>query len=353
MATNTPTKAAPNATQNPKLPPEEKFWQRYSPHQEMPVSAASSFALHLLVIGGLVMLAWLGWLGFRKPAGKVEVEPVRFALPGGGGGKHSGSGDNPGIGQGADPVATESPNDPNQPVPDQERPKLDPRVALAAPPEVQKDPEFKRLFQSGNPNLNIFSRVDKNVVAKLRDGLNPGQGRGGSGKDGGKGSGTGTGEGDARGDGPSGALTQREKRMLRWAMIFDTRTGHDYLNQLRTLGAILAIPTGADGKSYKIVRDLSGRGPAKLLDEDVSSIQRIFWIDDRPESVDSVMLALQCKLRPNHFVAFMPPSLEEELFQLEKKYKGRSEDQIHETKFRIVPDRQRGYRPVVTSQTPK
>ena len=39
--------------------------------------------------------------------------------------------------------------------------------------------------------------------------------------------------------------------MLRWSMIFDTRTGMDYLNQLRGLGAILAIPTGADGKDLQ------------------------------------------------------------------------------------------------------
>lgn len=355
MATSTaPEKAITSNTATPKLPPEEKFWQRYSPHQEMPLSAVSSLALHGLAIGGLIMLAYLGWLGFKKPSNSLPVEPVRF-VTGGGGGKRTGSGNGPGIGQGSEAVADTKVDDNNKPPtePDPQRPKLDPTAVAAAFPELQKDPDFKRMIQDGNPNLSRFGKVDKLAIDKLRDGLNPGKGRGGPGKDGGRGTGTGTGDGDGRGEGQSGNLSNREKRMLRWSMIFDTRTGTDYLNQLRGLGAILAIPTGPDGKTYKIVRDLSGRGPAKLLDEDISSIQRIFWIDDRPESVSSLMAALHCNLKPGHFVAFMPPSLEEELFEKEKKFKGLSEDQIHETKFRVIQDRQRGYVPVVSSQTGK
>ena len=136
--------------------------------------------------------------------------------------------------------------------------------------------------------------------------------------------------------------------MLRWSMIFDTRTGMDYLNQLRGLGAILAIPTGADGKTYKIVRNL--HPPAKLLDEDISKINRIFWVDDRPESVRSLMSALGYRQVPSHFVAFMPLELEQELFELEKTFAGRSEDQIDSTTFRVVRSTKGGYKPTVSAQ---
>src|SRR5262249_8975439 len=51
MATGIPTtdKQAPG----PKLrvPPEEKFWKRYSPHGEAPLSLVGSFALHALAVG--------------------------------------------------------------------------------------------------------------------------------------------------------------------------------------------------------------------------------------------------------------------------------------------------------------
>jgi len=352
---STPEKATRNTTPPSKVPPEEKFWQRYSPHQEMPLSAVSSLALHGLVIGSLIMLAWLGWLGFKKPAAALPVEPVRFAT-GGGGGQKGGVGNAPGVGHGAEAVETETkeqnqqqPADPEPP-----RPTLDPKTVAAIPQDIMKDSDIKRLVQSGNPNLNIFSRVDKSVMSKLRDGLNPGKGQGGPGEGGGKGSGKGSGEGDGVGEGKSANLSQREKRMLRWSMIFDTHTGQDYLHQLSALGAILAIPTGPDGKTYKIVRDLSGKGKVKLLDEDVYAINRIFWIDKRPESVRALMQALHCDLQPKHFVAFMPEALEEKLAKLEKEYcerRGRNEDQIEETKFRVKPDGRGGYVAEVEFQT--
>jgi hypothetical protein len=137
---------------------------------------------------------------------------------------------------------------------------------------------------------------------------------------------------------PAGAtLTQREKRNLRWTMLFNTNNGPDYLSQLRGLGAILAIPvkeTGGD-REYKIVEDLSKR-PAELLDRDLSTIQHIYWVDDHSQTVRDIMAALGLRLRPSHFVAFMPESLENQLFELEKAAaKGRPEEEINETKFRV------------------
>ena len=40
-------------------PPEERFWKRYSPHHEFPLSAVGSFALHFLGGGGLIVAALL------------------------------------------------------------------------------------------------------------------------------------------------------------------------------------------------------------------------------------------------------------------------------------------------------
>jgi len=348
MSTSTaPEKTTPPQTPS-RLPPGEKFWVRYSPHQEMPLSAITSFALHFLVIASLALLAWLGWLGFRKTSGAVPVEAVRF-MPGGGGGKKDGVGNGPGIGSGATPVeSTQTQPDEKQLPPDPSRPQLDPKAVALAPVAVQKDESFKRFVRDGNPNLNIFSKVEANALAQLRDGLQPGKGEGGPGQGGGKGNGNGMGEGDGQGDGKSGALTQREKRMLRWTMLFNTRSGQDYLAQLRGLGAILAVPTDAGNKSYKIIRDLSGRGTPRLLDEDISKIQCIFWVDDRPESVRTMMGALQLGFQPSHFVAFMPRELEEKLYEMEKRAAGGiPEDKIQATKFVVIPNGRGGYQPRV------
>ena len=84
------------------------------------------------------------------------------------------------------------------------------------------------------------------------------------------------------------------------------------------MGAVLAVPTGPDNKSYKIIRDLSGQRAPQLLDEDISKIQCIFWIDDRPDSVRSLITALRLRFMPNHFVTFMR-ELEEKLYEMEKR----------------------------------
>ncbi len=349
MASSTAPQQTAPAQKPGRLPPDEKFWKRYSPHQEAPLSAIASFALHFLAISALIVLAWLGWLGFRKTSGAVPVEAVRFLGSGGGGGRHGGVGDGPGIGNGAEPVATtETQNDPNPIPPDLPRPKLDTNAVAMAPVDLQRDDSFKRYVRSGNPNLNIFRQVNADALSKMRDGLQPGKGEGGPGQGGGKGTGTGTGEGDGKGPGKSGALTQREKRMLRWTMLFNTRSGQDYLAQLRSLGAILAVP--AEGGKYKIIRDLSGRVAPALLDEDVSKIQCIFWVDERPESVRAMMGALHLQIAPPHFVAFMPQQLEKKLYEMEKAASGGvNEDLIQETKFVVKPDGRGGYVPEVDS----
>jgi hypothetical protein len=143
--------------------------------------------------------------------------------------------------------------------------------------------------------------------------------------------------GKASKDDPAKAvLTQRQKRMLRWTLHFNTNNGPDYVGQLHGLGAILAIPVQERPEPvYKVVSDLARR-PARLLPEDVSKIQRIYWIDNNPQSVGDAMAALGLPLRPSYFVAFLPEEVENRLFELEKaQARGRPEDDIHETRFRV------------------
>jgi hypothetical protein len=193
--------------------------------------------------------------------------------------------------------------------------------------------------------LESLNNVSARARAQLMKGLEaPGHGKGGSGKGGGKGTGTGTGEGPGTG---SGSLeNKRKERVLRWKMQFNTFDGRDYLTQLSELGAILAIPQPQGG--YKVIRDLR-KIPADGEIEDLDTIKRIFWIDDKPESVQSLSMALRLPFPPPHFVAFFPESLEQDLADKERKYRNREEHQIKETRFRVV--RRTGkYVPEVESQ---
>jgi hypothetical protein len=60
MAEQTPAAGpSPQAGEPLPTPPEERFWKRYSPHHEFPLSAVGSFALHFLGGGGLIAAALL------------------------------------------------------------------------------------------------------------------------------------------------------------------------------------------------------------------------------------------------------------------------------------------------------
>jgi len=338
----------------PLLPPDEQFWQRYSPHGEMGISGTTSLVLHILILVivffGALLVPW--WLS--TPSGKMLVQTVKRSNPNplGGGGKPGGIGDGPGLGALAAPMLTnkEEPALAQPLIPDSEPPRLDSSTAKVAPPELRPDPESERKMERGN-NADIFKQIDATAMKKLRQGITPGAGKGGPGRKGGKDAGDGTDKGKGVGD-ATATLDPRVVRMLRWVMQFETRNGPDYLAQLRSLDAILAIPMDKEGKQYKIIRDLSGQGPAKLLDEDLDKIQRIFWTDARPGSVKDMAGALGLKFVPQHFIAFMPEKLEAKLFELEKSKAGnRPEDEIDETKFKMERQPNGAVVPVILSVT--
>jgi hypothetical protein len=340
---STSDKAATRSGTQPLVPPDESMWKRYSPHGELPLSGASSLALHLLIFGLMLLSAWLAYAYFRHANRSLPVEAVRLDLGGGGGDPHA-RGTGPGRGEQPVEVGAPTPETPLTPNPDNDpkRPDLPKTDPGARQPFKFDDTAIRYIHRSDTASSAALQKLaEANIRIRLPDGREAGRGQGGTGSGGGSGSGEGTGVGSGKGEG--GTLTQREKRMLRWSMIFNTNSGPDYVSQLQGLGAILAIPVREDasGREYKTIRNLSAR-PAKLLTEDISQIPRIYWIDDKAQSVQDVLrtLGVQLKRAPSHFVAFMPEELEHKLFQLEaaylnQHYKGRSEDDIVETRFRI------------------
>jgi hypothetical protein len=304
-----------------KVPPEEQFWKRHSPHGEAPLSMAGSIALHALAIGGLVLCAVYLAALFLKPERSLPIDPVRL-LPGGDG---RGAGKEPaGAGQGGEDVG--APDKESQPGDEDgpRRPALTPIEAKKLQEEF--DPDSFRAIQRSETG-KALARLGAGARDRLRKGIGSGDGQPGKGP----------------GPGPGGRLNKREKRMLRWHMRFTANTGSEYLEQLRQLGAILAFPVteGAEPK-FKVVRDLKPGG--NLKDEDLSKIQRIYWIDDKPKSVTDILGALRIRLPrlPARFVAFMPEELEKQLFNMERRYVEKvlkrkfDEDKIDETEFRVV-----------------
>jgi hypothetical protein len=356
MAQTVPTlDAKPSPAVNEVLtPPDESLWVRYSAHGELPLSGASSLAIHLLIFGLMLLSAWLAYAVFGRGSRSLPVEAVRLEVGGGGGSPH-GRGDGPGVGKGPDEAGEEGPSkaDPADPI---ARPELKVEAGTSQPIKFNDD-AVRYIHRSDTPaSRAIMKLADANNRFRVPDRKSAGHGKGGTGKGGGSGEGVGTGTGNGRGEG-TGKLTQREKRMLRWTMMFNTNSALNYLSQLKGLGAILAIPIREDaaGREYRVVRKLTA--PAKLIEEDIEKIQRIFWIDDNPQSVQDMMAVLRLPLRPSHFVAFMPEELEAKLYKLEKDYldkhySGRGEDDIAETKFRINQSG-KGYEPEVLAMKVK
>jgi hypothetical protein len=358
MASQPPTVAAGTnnnavAAKKPLVPPDEQFWERYSPHHEAPLSGIGSFALHLLIGGFLIVAGYLGWLSLGSHRSSLPTDAVRLDLSGGGGGAKHGGGEAPAASASGQEVAnaeqTQTPLDPSK----AERPDLtDPAIVpqTAPPPDKSPSENSERVIREGNENLRALADLNDSVQAKLRDGLRrASQGKGGSGTGGGSGSGEGTGTGNGKGDG-IGNLNARERRMGRWRLDFGNLSGPEYVRRLAALGATLGIPKDRGQSDYWIVRDLRAR-PVKLLDEDVSKIGQMYWNNVYPETVQSVLAALGLgKIQANSFIIFMPQELEDKLFDLELAYNKWQEDEIGETRFQVRPLGNK-YVPVVVNQT--
>jgi hypothetical protein len=321
----------------PLVPPEEQFWQHYSPHHEFPLSSVISVAFYALMAVGLyVAIHYLAhW--FNPAHEPLPVEAIALAAGGGSGGTGGDGGEAPkeDLPQTQDTLPKEL--QPKVRLTDLPRPDVKPEIAQEFDP---KDADVQRYIEQKNLAVSAFGDLQKNARDQMLKGL---------GNPGGNGNGNGNGAGNGNGDGPGGRiLTDRQKRVLRWTMTFDTVSGDDYRRQLSALGAILGVP---GPESYLIIRDLN-RKPAVGKVEDLNQIKRIFWIDNRPDSVGPLAAALGLKPVPEHVVAFFPEKMESDLVRKERAFRSLTEEQIQETRFRVVK-RGSTYEPVVVDQTAK
>src|SRR5262249_57664525 len=75
--------STPEANSATLVPPEERFWKRYSPHHEAPLSGVVSFVLHGFVIG-LMALAAVFLTQRREAEGRpvsMDVVPIESGGP--------------------------------------------------------------------------------------------------------------------------------------------------------------------------------------------------------------------------------------------------------------------------------
>src|SRR5207244_1516664 len=102
--------------------------------------------------------------------------------------------------------------------------------------------------------------------------------------------------------------TRRDDRRDRWELLFRTETHEDYLRQLNALGAFIGVPD--ERGELMVIKDLSRR-PARPERDTVRNVNRIYWVDSRPESARGIAELLQLDVIPTAFVAFIPATIED------------------------------------------
>jgi hypothetical protein len=304
--------ATPKKTK-PK-PPDDAFWRRYSPHFEFPLSAIASVVLHTLAVI-LLILVGLGLIGFAKPKPLDMAQPVAIIddTPG-----------NPNAGGSSGAERQEKIDQP------QDQPKVEIKpdeqvdVKVAPPEAVEFDPNTRFVEDAE-------AKEKRKAISEALQALSrPAGQRSGTGQ--GTGNGDGVGSGNERGE-------QKSKRAARWVISFNTRDGRDYLQQLAGLDAIVAVPAG--NNQYRLFRNLR-TVPVVGQIEDVSRLDRIYWVDGNAQSVASLANAMGIPV-PEAIVAFFPKQLEEDLLQKERAYwnarrRGQSfnENRVAETRFQVM-----------------
>jgi hypothetical protein len=355
MPPTTPTTTDSKVSAKPwpaAFPPEERFWQRYSRNHEFPLSTFLAAALYVLVgflifFGGYFLYNWS-----KRHDEPLPVEAI--ALDAGGGGNPNGSGTGPGdrapnLGAEAtvkqDTTASPQPELKNESV----------EKAEAEQVKLPPLPEGTRAIADASANHRALDQMSNDARQQLLKGLKqPSPGKGGSGTGGGQGAGTGKGTGDGVGPGVSGKLNQRQKRVLRWQMYFRVVNVRDHIRQFAALGAILAVPEGEN--RYRVYRDLTQRLPLRGKIEDISQLNRIWFIDtykEHPDSVAEISHALGVDPPASAVIAFFPQQLEEEMHHMEEEFRGKKEEDINETiRFDVIP-RGGGYGVIVSPNQPR
>ena len=310
--------------------PQDAVIIKYTREREFPLSAVGSFFLHAAILA-IVLLGLLArWFTHERPPTNIEIVDLIGAPGGGADGKN----------EGARPGALVGPDQPTA-IENVQRLPL-PNLGSNEPPKVTL-PQEKPVIANDNtdPLAKAEQRVGqlpampdlKGMLKGLKSGDIHASGTAGRGP----GNGPGTGPGIGPGHGAAGKLnpTLKEKRQLRWTLLFRISSPANYLDQLRRMGAILGVQY--EDKSIKLITNLQKR-PAQLEPGDRVP-DRIFWMDDNVESVRSIAAELGIGKVPWRLIAFFPDKIERELLRKEtaygKIYGRESEDDIRETVFRV------------------
>jgi hypothetical protein len=317
----------PAAEEEPTPPPEE-FWDKYSPRYELPISTVASIAVHVLMVGLLVLYLLGSFDRSKRPPmeigmaeGNPDGDDREEGAAGGGGSERQ------------DKIEKRDPTNTPLPKLDQIQFNQVKEQAKNLLPQMSDDADLDDLLNTPVAADKFKDLQDAAAAAMARNLNRPGPKEG---------EGTGTGKkGTGPGAGPQGDPNSRAKQLIRWTIRFETygadvkARGDDYLRQLAGLGAWIALPLGNDPNRVTLYKDLAARplrGEVMKID-DLEG--RIFFTDNRPESLEQVALAMGLGEPPAGMRAMFPFEIEDQMRTLEKQRLGRRNlNDVQQTYFR-------------------
>jgi len=321
-------KPAPNEKlEKPPLiegPPEEEFWDKYNKRLEFPLSTVSAILVHIL-IGAVIVFGIFHLMDSEADRSSVGMKPadIMGLDDGGQGSAGSGGTDDPLIRARDDGTRAliETLADPS---------KLPEIKEIIKKTIVNIDPEGK--MPISDSNAAALASLDKSIREKFlgaREGAGSEKGTGYSGEAG-------------KGPGGSGADSTLGRNM-RWVLRFKVQGGRDYVDQLKSMGAVLLFPRPEDPKQCIFFSlgnekpDGAGGDGSLASDRLISALaNKIRFSDARRDAVQGVAGAVGIDFNPRTFWAFFPKDLEDKLARLETGYRNKRSDDIEETIFRVT-----------------
>ncbi|VTS02263.1 hypothetical protein [Tuwongella immobilis] len=302
------------------VPPSESFWQQYNHNREFPIGVLLGCVVYALV--ALVIVLTMRYLMIGPSTKPVPIKPVIYIA---GDENEDGDGGRPGeeggpVGERVpmnQPQTLTPPTTPELMAPKENQSNLSPTIdaqELSASDEGMRAAAFDKM-----------AALDETIRNKIT---------GGAKKDtGGNGNGASALPGVGDGEGGFGG-TKTSRRIIRWKLVFNTRSGTDYLAQLAALEASIAVP---EAPSWDRLRMYPNPNDSKRYEAaDPTTFPEMHFIDDRRSSVSEVAEALNLNETPPYFLAFIPKKMEEELARLERGFRNRKEEEIASTTFQVL-----------------
>lgn len=351
----------PALAARPVLPPEEKFWRRYSPRHEFPLAMALSIFAHGLILGIILLLA-LGWfLGNNQSdiLRPLNMDAVILDSSGdgiGGFGVPGAPADNK-----TEITQLKDSSKENISVSKSIGPSTPPDNILTTTPDFNPaeqdnlDKEFALIGKEADKAAKEPDpKKDPKTLAKVKM---PGVGEkgkssgdpGGIGM-GGKGTKFGVGKGGPGGVGGADKLTMLEVYARRWRFDLSGEEANEHVDKLVNVGFVVVVRDFRG--NYYFLQDLRRR-PVELKRGDLGPLKEAvkFW-NQSPQSKQKLVKELRIPFEPKEVILFFPKEREQKLAAEEARFarsQGRDPAQIRETWFDFVL--QDGvYEPKVKSQ---